>query len=815
MRFLWQDLIYAMRQFRQGPLFAIAAIAILGIGTGANAVMFSIIDSVLLRPLPYGDAARIVDLSGVDAQGRRMSVSLPNALDWQAQTTSFAGMAAYRLQSVSVRLPSGTPIHTVAVAARTGIFNVLGARPALGRGFVSQEDDAGKPCVAVLSAPLWREDFGTSPSVLGAHIAVDGSPCTIVGVMPDGFAFPAELEKGLWIPLQPTSALMNRGTNFLGVVGRLRPGVTMAQAQRELSVIGSRLAKAYPQDNAGTTIVAEPYLATITESSRPALMALFGAVLLLLLITCANVANLQMARALGRQREFAIRSAIGAGRLRIATQLLLESLLLALTGGVAGLALAAFSLDLVKRLGADIVPRANEIQLHAGVCAAVIGAALVSGVVFGLAPLLQTFRQNIEQALRDTALAVSSAPRQQRLRDLLVGGQLCLAVILLAGSGLLLRTLHHLLSEDRGFSARHVLTLQTAISGNSYKGRDLAAVLYGPELDRIRTLPGVRAAGFVTYLPLGNGHSTGSFVIPGRPTPPEGQGPTASINSASEDLFRALGTPLLRGRFFSATDTSGSQRVAIINDELARRYFSNEDAVGKQIAFDDPDSLQHPLTIVGIVRGIRQRTLAKPPEPEIYLSFRQIPRDTLWSDFLLKSIMTYVVRTEYEPATVQHAVESVIHGVDSSQTVFHVATMDQVVSHSLETRRFTTILLGTFAAIALLVAAAGLYALLSYAVGQRRREIAVRIALGARGDHVVRAVVARAVRLYAVSLSIGILGAAGCGRFLSTMLSGVETWDPLALGSAGLVLLAVSILAAWLPARRATAIDPMQVLRGE
>lgn len=814
MRILGQDIVYALRQFRRTPAFTATAVLTLALGIGANALMFSVIDSVLLRPLPYADASRLIALSGLDAQGRDSAVSLPNFLDWRAQSRSFTGMAAYQPRSVSLQYASREPIHIAAIAASASLFDVLGVQPLLGRTFTGAEDQNGKPCVTVLSAGLWRQSFGSDRFIIGNSAVVDGSPCTIVGVMPEGFGFPNASDQGAWIPLLPTPQLMDRGTNFFEVVGRLRTGVTIETARRELSVILSRLQKAYPVDDAGTGIVATPYLDTLTDATRPALIALLGAVLLLLLITCANVANLQLARALGRKREFAIRAAMGAGRLRIAKQLLAESLLLAITGGIGGLTLASFSLDAIQRWGKDIVPRANEIQLHAEVCAAVIAAAVFTGILFGLAPILQTFRQDIEQTLRETAAALSTVRRQQRVRDLLVAGQLSLAIILLAGSGLLLRTLYHLLHEDKGFATGHVLTLQTAVSGNRYKDRDLAAVLYSPELDRIRALPGVHAAGFMTYLPLSNGHASGSFDIIGAPQDVKHQ-PHASLNSASEDLFQALGIPLLRGRFFSASDTQGSPRVAIVNDTLAQRYFPGGNALGKQVAFDDPDSVKHPLTIVGIVRGSKQRTLAKPAEPELYLSFRQIPPGTLWSDFLLKAIMTYVVRTDADPMTLSRAVTNTVHSMDSSQTVFHIATMDEIVSHSLESRRFTATLLGIFAALALIVAAAGLYALLSYTVGQRRREIAVRMALGARREHVIRSVVARAVRLYAIGLIVGILGAIWCGRLLSTMLSGVQPWDAMTLAGTAATLLVVSVLAAWIPARRAAAIDPMQVLRGE
>ncbi len=809
-----QDVVYALRQFRRAPGYAALAIAILALGTGANALMFSVIDSVLLRPLPYADASQLVDLNRVDPQGRGGSISLPTFLDIRAQVKSLRAVAAYRGRSVSLRLPSGDAIHIGAIESSANLFDLLGVRPMLGRTFLDDEDQPGNPCVAVLSADIWRERFGGDRAAIGTRFSLDGAPCTVVGVMPSGIAFPPSASDAVWTPMHPSGQLLQRDTDYLNAIGRLQRGVTAQTARNELNVLSDNIVKAN-SDEKGTHIGITPYLDTITAESRPALFALLGAVILLLLITCANVANLQLARALGRKREFAIRAAVGAAKGRLARQLLTESLALAAAGGLAGLGLAALSLDALKKWGAEIVPRAREIQLHTEVCAAVIAAAALTGILFGLAPILQAFRQDIERNLRDAATALSGARRQQRVRDFLVAGQLALAIILLAGSGLLLRTLYHLLHQDLGFSAERVLTLQTAIPGSSYKGRDLTAALYGPEIDRLRQLPGVRAVGFVSYLPLSNGYAGASFNIPGRPAADIRHAPNAALNSASEDFFKALGIPLLAGRFFTVEDNQAAPRAAIINDALAKKYFAGENPIGRRIAFDDPEYQKRPLTIVGVVRGSRQRELEQPPETEIYLCFRQIPPDTLWSDFLLKGIMTFAVRSGGNPAGLTKSIENALHSIDPDQTVFHVAAMDEIVSSRLDTRRFTAILLGVFAALALTVAAAGLYALLSYTVGQRRREIAVRIALGARSEDVIRGVVARAMWLYAMGLAAGVVGAVWCGRFLSVMLAGVEPWDAMTLLATAAALFIVSLLAAWFPARRAASIDPMRVLRME
>src|SRR5581483_10504149 len=430
------------------------------------------------------------------------------------------------------------------------------------------------------------------------------------------------------------------------LVARLKSGVTLATAQTELNVIARCLEKAYPDDDKGAAIGAQLYQDRITGDTRPALFALLGAVAVLLLIACANIANLQLARALGRKREMAIRAALGAGRMRVARQLFTENMVLALIGTAAGLALAAGSLGLLKRLAAGAIPRVQEIDLRPEVCLAMLVVASVSALLFGLAPVWQSARQDIETALRESAGAVAGGRNRQKLRDLLIIAQLSLAIVLLAGSGLLLRALYQILNTDHGFAAEHVLTMQTAVSGTEPADKNLAATVYGPELDEIERLPGVKAAGFITFLPLSNGSASVTFLIKGRANPSRKTQPRALMNAASEHFFSALQIPLLKGRFFARTDTLETPRVAIVNDVLARRYFAGQDPIGKQIAFDDSDFKSHPITIVGVVQGTRQIGLAKPPDAQLYLDFRQVLPATLWSQFLLKKIMTYAVRSD-------------------------------------------------------------------------------------------------------------------------------------------------------------------------
>jgi predicted permease len=809
-----QDLRFAVRMLHKNAVFSTVAIATLALGAGANALMFTVIDSVLLRPLPYHDSHRLVFLDTTYTNGSRGSTSLPNFFDMRAQNQSFSAMAAYQAKSVSFRLPSGEAIHGSGAAISANLFGMLAVQPMLGRGFSAGQDQPGKPCTVVLSAGFWREHFSGDSRAVGQNLTVDGQACTISGVMPDGFAVPAR-DDDFWIPLQPTPATMYRGMNFLDVIARLKSGLAIEAAQNELRVIAQRLEKAYPDENKGVSFGVQPYQQRITGAIRPALFELLGAVAVLLLIACANIANLQLGRALGRKREMAIRTALGAGRMRVARQLFTENVVLALIGTGAGLVLATGSLGLLKRLAGNAIPRVQEIHLSAEVCLAMLLVGGISALLFGLAPVWHVARQDIETALRESAGAVTSSSQQQRFRDLLVVAQLSLAIALLAGSGLLLRTLYHLLHTDPGFVAEHVLTMQTAVSGTEDTNKNLAMRVYGPELDQIERVPGVNTAGFITFLPMSSGHGSFSFLIKDRPNPNPETGPHASLNAASDDYFRALGIALLKGRFFTRTDTLGQPRVAIVNDALAKRYFAEQDPIGKQIALDDSDFKSNPITIIGVVRSSRQRTLANPPDAELYLDFRQVPPATIFSQFLLKQIMSFVVRTSGDPAAVANDVRRVIHRVDPGQTIFHVTAMEDIVSASVRNRQLGAILLSTFGGLALVVAAAGLYGVLSFMVTQQKRDIAIRMALGALQGEIVRMVVGRALILYMIGLTTGLVGVIWCGHLLSNMLAGIHPWDPVALGMTSVVLLLVTFFAAWFPARRAASIDPNITLRTE
>jgi len=813
MRILLQDIRGELRRWVKSPGLTVLMLLTLALGTGTNAVMFSIIDSVLLRPMPYKDSGQLVALGTVNTDGPTDSGSWLNFKDWSAQAQTFSGMAAYDELEEVVQVPDQDPVHVTAIETTTNLFSMLGVRPMIGRDFASDEDQDGKPCVAILSANFWRHQFGARGSALGEKIILSGAVCDVVGVMPEGFALPPH-DPSVWFPLHPSPAVRSRAVQFLEVLGRLKPATPVSSAREELDIIGKRLAQTYPEDR-DTSISLTPYQEKVTQKARPALLALQGAVGLLLLITCANVANLQMASALGRRREFAIRTALGAEKKRLVRQLLTEKFLLALAASALGMALAYGSLELLKRLGLEIIPRINEINIRGEIYFAMLGIAVLTAGVFGLAPVFQTSREEIELALRENGTAVSGSRAKQIFRDTLVVSQLSLAILLLASSGLLMRALLRLLQEDRGFATEHILRLQTSPSANGVKGRNLAVTLYGPELDKIKEVPGVKTAAFVTYLPLAEeaGNTHVGFTIIGRPE--TNDHPLALLNAVSEDYFSLLEIPLLRGRYFAPDDALNHPPVAIVNDAFTKKYFGGEDPVSKQIRLGGPDQAAAPLMVVGVVGDTRQQTLAIPTEPEIYLAFRQIQSGTIWANILLNQTMSFIVRTHGDSGQLSRAIQTAIHKVDPGQAVYHVETMEDVIADSVHTRRLGFILVAVLAGLALVIACGGVWSVLSYVVGQRTREIAVRIAVGATRGDMIRMVMFRAVRLCVVGLMIGIGGAVLCGYFMSALLAGVAPWDPPALIGTSIILLLVTILASLYPAMRAASVEPVQALKAE
>lgn len=803
------DLRFSLRQLRRTPAFTLMMVVMLTLGAGAVALIFSVVYSVLLRPLPYRESERLVKLSPLLANGQEGAASLLNFLDMRAQSRSFSAMAAYSDQNSSLQTSAGDSTRIHVVTATADLFAVPSVPPMLGRTFTADEEAPGRPCTLVLSAGAWSVHLASDPEIAGKTVRLDGQPCTVIGVMPRGFVFPAGDEDIAWIPLPQSTASANRGTGYLNVVGRLKPNVTLAQARSELDIIARNLSQAYPAFNKDVGIRAVSYRESVTGDVRLALWGLIGVVVLVQLIICSNVGNMQLARTLGRNREIAVRMALGAGKWRIARQLFVENFALALVGAGAGVIIARWSLRLLGRLAAEVLPRAAEIQVYPQVWLALFFTATGTALLFGLAPLYQLRRLDIESALRATAR--STGGREQAwARNLLVIGQLGLAVVLVTGSFVLLRSLYGLLHQDMGFAPQNVLIMNTSIAGDRYQGRNLFTSVYAPQLDRIRKLPGVQTAGLVTCLPLGYGHSESIFKVVGSSETDIQRLPKATINGADEDYFRALRIPLLRGRLFNEHDDLKAPGVVVINDSLAQRFFAGRDALGQRIYIANAG---RPVTIVGIVHGSRQQVLNAPSQPEIYLSVRQLQPDSLWAQFLLASITTYVVRTDGNPESLTGAVRGAIREVDPEQVLFHIETMDGVVSDFVQDRRVSLVLLSIFAGLSLLVAAAGLYAMLAYTVQQQRPDIAVRMALGAQRKNILHLIVGRALFLCALGLGLGVLGAALAGRLLSAMFFGARAWDPGTLLATCGVLVLFALPATLVPARRAASTDLLTALR--
>jgi putative ABC transport system permease protein len=805
------DLRLSLRQLRRTPALTLTMVLMLALGAGAVALIFSVVYSVLLRPLPYRESERLVNLSPMLPNGQEGAASLANFLDLRAQSHSFSALAAYADQNSSLQTSAGDSTRIHVVTATADLFAVPGVPPMLGRTFIADEDAPGKPCTLVLSAGAWSLHLASDPQIAGKSVRLDGQPCMVIGVMPQGFAFPGDEEDIAWITLPRSTASANRGTGYLGMVGRLKPNVTLAQARSELDSIARNLSQTYPEFNKDVGIRAVSYREWVTGDVRLALWGLIGAVVLVQLIICSNVGNMQLARALGRNREIAVRMALGAGKWRIARQLFVENLALALIGAGAGLLIARWSLRLLGRLAAEILPRAGEIRVYPQVWLALFFTATATALLFGLAPLYQLRRLDIEGALRATARSTGKRG-QAWARNLLVIGQLGLAVVLVTGSFVLLRSLYSLLHQDLGFAPQHVLIMNTSIAGDRYQGRNLFTSVYSPQLDRIRKLPGVQAAGLVTCLPLGYGHSESIFKPVGSPETDIQRLPKAAINGADEDYFRALKIPLLRGRLFNEHDDLKAPGVVVVNDSMAQRFFSGQDALGQRIYVANAGQ---PLTIIGIVHGSRQQVLNAPSQPEIYLAVRQLRPDSLWAQFLLASITTYVVRTDGDPESLTSAVRGAIREVDAEQVLFHIETMDNVVSDFVQDRRVSLVLLSIFAGLSLLVAAAGLYAMLAYTVQQQRPEIAVRMALGAQRKNILRLIVGRALLLCAIGLGLGVLGATLAGRLLSAMFFGARAWDPATLLATCAALALFTLPAALVPALRAASTDLWTALRAD
>jgi putative ABC transport system permease protein len=815
---LWRDLRFALRGLTRSPAFTAVAVLTLALGIGANTAIFSVIHAVLLRPLAYGEPDRLVSLtSGFSARGAtNVPVSAPELNDYRREVDALEDVAG--AWPININLTGhGQPERIAAAVVSPNFFRVLGVPPAIGRDFTEEDTGGNIGYVALISYELWQRQFGGDPAAIGTNLRLDDDPITIIGVMPKGFRHPIDNAGGpleLWAPIDlasPGPGFVNdRRFRVLTAVARLKPDRTVAEAQRSLDALRERWYDAYPDAYsraAGWRVDAVPLAERIVGKVRPALLVLLGAVGCVLLIGCANVANLLLARATTRGREIAIRTAMGGTRRSIVRQLLTESLVLATLGGALGLLLAVWGTGALSELASLYLPRAGEIGIDRSVLGFTAGLIVLTGVGFGLLPALQASRPDLQSVLKDTGKSVSVGTRRSRLRSGLVVLEVALALVLLAGAGLLLRSFERLVREEPGFSPGALLTMQLWLPwpNEPEKGRYFTAAqrlaFYDRLVAAVETVPGARQVALASRLPL-TGQNDVAFDIVGRPVAPDEPPRSAEFRSVSPNYFETMQIPLLRGHTVGDIIDSTAPAEAVINRTMAAKYWPEEDPVGRQLRLGQQGPL---LTIVGVAGDVRQIRLDLPAREEIYTSIRRFTAQQA----------AFVIRTDGNPEALAAAALKAIHGVDAEQPVFGVVPMTQVLADAGAERRFSLLLLTLFAAIALVLSVIGIYGVMAYATSQRRHEIGIRMALGAGAGDVLGLVVGQGMRLVGLGLGLGLAGAWVLSRVLTSQLYGVSARDPVTYLAVALLLGGVALAASYLPARRAAHVDPMASLRSE
>ncbi len=812
MESIYKDLRFSLRVLINSPGFTFVAILTLALGIGANSAVFSIVNSVLLKPLPYQDPDKLV----VALHGGTSPVSPADFFDWKRQANSFEQLAAAEIWGPNLT-GRDRPEQIQALRATDNLFALLGVQPVLGRGFLPGEDQPGAQPVVVLSQGLWQRRFGGDQKILGQTLTLDGNSYTVIGVMPPGFQFPMfwATNAEMWAPLVIADRTGNRAARSLRIFGRLKPDVSLAQAQTEMSAITARLTEQYPKTNTESNVSVIPLKKKVVGDVQPTLLVLLSAVGLVLLIACINIANLLLARASGREKEIAVRLALGATRFRLVRQMLTESLLLALIGGGAGLLLAFWSVNLfLSALPEGTLPRSKAISLDTPALVFTLLLTLLTGLFFGLAPAWQATRPDLNEALKAGGRNAAANPGSHRLRSLLVVSQVALALMLLIGAGLLIRSFMKLQSVDPGFSPRNVLTMTVSVAGSAESDGARRAVFYQQLLERIDGLPGVESSSAINHLPLDGDVWGFSFSIEGRPAPEPGERMRAAYRVALPGYFHTMGISLDRGRDFTDRDTKDAPGVIIINETLARRYWPNEDPIGKRIKMGSAESDAEWLSIAGVVKDVKQEEWTEEPGNEVYLPFLQ-EEDYLTNPKPHYAYLTLVARTSSDPAALAAQVRNEVWAIDKNLPVSRVATMEQVIAEQLWRPRFLMLLLGSFASVALLLAAVGIYGVMSYAVARRTHEIGIRMALGAQAGDVLRLVVGQALALALTGVAAGLAAAFALTRVVSGLLFGVSATDPLIFIAIPLILTGVALAACFIPARRAARVDPMVALRCE
>ncbi len=806
----WRHLFRSSwRALKASPGLSLVAMATLGLGIGANTAVFSVVDAVLLRPLPYPHPGRLV-VALEQTKKFPMSDSLPDYYDWQQQNRVFSQLAAGQWAAYDLTGAGRQPVELQASNITANLFQTLGVRPLLGRDFIQADDRPGAPPVVMLSYRLWQQKFGARRRLIGQAIVLDSKPYSVIGVMPRGFDFPGKAQ--LWVALGAmrggNPCLSSRGCHpGITALGRLKAGVSLAAAQAEMSAIAGRLAAAYPKSNSSVGVSLMNYQQWTVQDSSKGLWLLLAAVGLMLLIACANIANLLLARAEGRRKEFAIRAALGASRGQLLRQLLSESLGLGLAGGGVGLGLAVLAMRLAKPLLPGDLPRAETVGLDWRVLLFCLGTAIACGLLFGLAPLWQQDPSGLSASLNEGGREGRGSGH--RVRSALVAGEMALALLLAAGAGLLLRSFYRLLASGPGFDPGQKLALTISLPASRYPKDAQQIVFFHAALDKLKALPGVEQAAAAMPLPFSGSDWEIEFQLPDRAPYPPGKEPLTNFAMVSASYFRAMNIPLLRGRLFQPGDTASSRLVAIVDTVFARRYWPGQSPLGKQVEFGRGGKHPKTLTIVGLVRHIKLTTLSGDAVidrlPEFYVPYPQQANDTM--DLVLRA------KGGLPPLSLLHGAEAQIHALDPNLALGNVHTMDAMLGKAMAPRRLALALMSAFAGLALLLAAIGIYGVMSYSVAQRRHELGVRMALGAPRGSIIRLVLGEALRLALAGAGIGLAAALALGQTLGSFLYGVQAYDPATLAACLGFLVALALLACYLPARRGAATDPVQLLK--
>ncbi len=803
---LLQDIRYAARMTLKSPGFTAVAVIALALGIGASSAIFSVVNAVLLRPLPYPEPEQVMIVS----ESRRnnpaafSTVSPADFFDWRSQNEVFTELAAYSFTDFNFK-EGDKPERVAGVQVSPGFFEALNVTPMLGRTFTADEEKAGQDRVVILSHGFWQRRFGADPAVLGKTLSIESQTFTVIGVLGRDFSFPVEpTDPQLWTPLSFEEGELQRGAHFLQLVARLKPGVTEEQARANMETIASRLEQQYPDTNTGHTSKVESLHQRIVADVRPALLVLLGAVAFVMLIACANVANLLLARAATRQREIAIRTALGASRFHLVRQFLTESLLLALIGGGLGLLLAMWGVDLLVYISPEDIPRLNEIGLDGRVLLFTLSVSVLTGLLFGMAPAIQASKPDLTESLKDAGRGSIGSLRGNRTRSFLVVAEVALGVVLLIASGLLIRSFVRLQQVAPGFDPANVVAMSLSLPDTTYPETDKQVTFYKQFVERVKSQPGVESAALITPLPMGGNTMMLTFRVEGREPLPPGQRQSANWRATTDGYFKTMSIPLVRGRGFSESDDEKSPKVIVINEAMAQQYFAGEEPLGQRIAIGyGPNNTT--AEVIGIVGNVKHHGLNIQGGSEMYTPISQTPLP----------FANLVVKTALDPQTVAAAVQSQAAALDQDLPVHSAKPMEAFLSASISRPKFNTLLLTIFAAIALVLAGVGIYGVMAYSVAQRTHEMGIRMALGARRADVLRLVVGQGMTLAVVGVGLGLAAAYGLTRLMESLLFGVTATDPLTFIGVSLVLATVSLLANLIPARRATKVDPMVALRYE